>query len=122
MSAPAFAPAVPDTTTEVLPDLAALIAAELAPKVVDIDIHAQYPREFMHKLGAIGGFGSLVAQAAKAAKAFFFALFGLVSMLLMWLGSLQTSAPRSLATGNRAASVQRWGCQYGAGVAIAAVR
>ncbi len=59
MSAPAFAPAVPDTSTEVLPDLAELIAAELGPKVVDIDIHAQYPRDFMHKLGAIGGFGSL---------------------------------------------------------------
>jgi alkylation response protein AidB-like acyl-CoA dehydrogenase len=59
MSATAFAPAVPDTPAEVLPGLAELIAAELAPKVVDIDIHAQYPRDFMHKLGAIGGFGSL---------------------------------------------------------------
>jgi IS5 family transposase len=65
---------------------------------------------------------AIVAQAAKAAKAFFFALFGLVSMLLMWLASMQTSAPRSLATGNRATSVQCWGCQYGAGVAIEAAR
>ena len=65
---------------------------------------------------------AIVAQAAKAAKAFFFALFGLVSMLLMWLGSLQTRAPMSLATGNRATSVQRWGCQYGRGVAIEAAR
>lgn len=44
---------------EVLPGLARLIAAELAPKVVDIDVHAQYPKEFMHKLGAIGGFASM---------------------------------------------------------------
>jgi IS5 family transposase len=65
---------------------------------------------------------AIVAQAAKAAKAFFFAVFGLVSMLLMWLGSMQTSAPRSLATGNRATSVQRWSCQYGPGGVIEAAR
>lgn len=59
MSAPALAPATPETPAEVLPGLAELIAAELAPKVVDIDIHAQYPGDFMHKLGALGGFGSL---------------------------------------------------------------
>lgn len=76
----------------------------------------------------LGGFNirwlmrAIVAQAAKAAKAFFFALFGLVSMLLMWLGSLQTSAPRSLATGNRATSVRRWRCHSGPGVAIEAAR
>ncbi len=45
--------------TEVLPGLARLIAAELAPKVVDIDIHAQYPKEFMRRLGDLGGFASL---------------------------------------------------------------
>lgn len=45
--------------TQVLPGLAELIAQELAPKVVDIDIHAQYPKDFMHKLGAIGGFASM---------------------------------------------------------------
>lgn len=44
---------------EVLPGLAGLIAAELAPKVVDIDIHAQYPKDFMKKLGALGGFSSM---------------------------------------------------------------
>ena len=43
----------------VLPGLAELIAAELAPKVVDIDVHAQYPKDFMHKLGGIGGFASM---------------------------------------------------------------
>jgi alkylation response protein AidB-like acyl-CoA dehydrogenase len=46
-------------TGAVLPGLAELIAAELAPKVVDIDVHAQYPKDFMHKLGAIGGFASM---------------------------------------------------------------
>lgn len=59
MSASALAHVLPATTTEVLPGLAELITAELAPNVVDIDIHAQYPKRFMHKLGAIGGFGSL---------------------------------------------------------------
>lgn len=59
MSAPALAHVLPATTTDVLPGLAELITAELAPNVVDIDIHAQYPKRFMHKLGAIGGFGSL---------------------------------------------------------------
>lgn len=50
----------PDTgALEVLPGLARLIADELAPKVVDIDVHARYPREFMHKLGALGGFASM---------------------------------------------------------------
>lgn len=44
---------------EVLPGLSELIAAELAPKVVDIDIHAQYPKEFMKRLGALGGFASM---------------------------------------------------------------
>ena len=46
-------------TSEALPGLADLIARELAPQVVDIDIHARYPKDFMHKLGAIGGFASL---------------------------------------------------------------
>jgi alkylation response protein AidB-like acyl-CoA dehydrogenase len=46
-------------TGAVLPGLTELIAAELAPKVVDIDVHAQYPKDFMHKLGAIGGFASM---------------------------------------------------------------
>ena len=50
-------------TPVVLPGLSELIAAELAPKVVDIDIHAQYPKDFMHKLGALGGFASLTPAA-----------------------------------------------------------
>ncbi len=63
-----------------------------------------------------------VAQAAKAAKAFFFVLFGLVSMLLMWLEGMKVNVPRSLVAGNRAASVQRWGCHCGPEVAIEAAR
>ena len=59
MPATALAPAFPYAHADVLPGLNELIAAELAPKVVDIDIHAQYPKAFMHKLGAIGGFASL---------------------------------------------------------------
>jgi alkylation response protein AidB-like acyl-CoA dehydrogenase len=43
----------------VLPGLAELIAADLAPKVVDIDVNAAYPKDFMHKLGSIGGFASM---------------------------------------------------------------
>jgi len=49
--------------SEVLPGLAQLIASELAPQVVDIDIHARYPKAFMHRLGALGGFASLTPPA-----------------------------------------------------------
>lgn len=49
--------------SEVLPGLAQLIASELAPQVVDIDIHARYPKAFMHQLGALGGFASLTPPA-----------------------------------------------------------
>jgi alkylation response protein AidB-like acyl-CoA dehydrogenase len=48
---------------EVLPGLAELIAAELAPKVVDIDLKGVYPGEFLKKLGALGGLGSLTPVA-----------------------------------------------------------
>ncbi|MHB1677154.1 MAG: acyl-CoA dehydrogenase family protein [Sulfuriferula sp.] len=46
---------------ESLPGIAALIRDHLAPHVLDIDIKGKYPGEFLHKLGAIGGFGALVA-------------------------------------------------------------
>ncbi|MDD4880668.1 MAG: acyl-CoA/acyl-ACP dehydrogenase [Gallionellaceae bacterium] len=50
----------PDTgAMAMLSGLTELIAADLAPKVVDIDVNAQYPKDFMHKLGAIGGFASM---------------------------------------------------------------
>ncbi len=48
---------------EILPGLARLIAEELAPIVVDIDLNARYPKEFMHKLGGLGGFASLTPPA-----------------------------------------------------------
>jgi alkylation response protein AidB-like acyl-CoA dehydrogenase len=63
MPATALAPALPDTPAEVLPGLAELIAAELAPKVVDIDLKGVYPGEFLKQLGALGGLGSLTPVA-----------------------------------------------------------
>jgi hypothetical protein len=63
MPAPALAPAFPDTPTEVLPGLAELIARELAPKVVDIDLKGVYPGEFLKQLGTLGGLGSLTPIA-----------------------------------------------------------
>ncbi|HWR75644.1 MAG TPA: acyl-CoA dehydrogenase family protein [Thiobacillus sp.] len=56
---PATALALPDTPAEVLPGLAGLIASELAPKVVDIDLKGVYPGDFLKQLGALGGLGSL---------------------------------------------------------------
>ena len=47
--------------TEALPGLGALIASQLAPQVVEIDLKGVYPGEFLHQLGAIGGFGGLVS-------------------------------------------------------------
>lgn len=63
MPATALAHAFPDTPVEVLPGLAELIATELAPKVVDIDLKGVYPGEFLKKLGALGGLGSLTPVA-----------------------------------------------------------
>lgn len=63
MPATALATALPETTAEVLPGLAELIAAELTPKVVDIDLKGVYPGEFLKQLGAIGGLGSLTPVA-----------------------------------------------------------
>jgi alkylation response protein AidB-like acyl-CoA dehydrogenase len=59
MPATALAPALPDTPAEILPGLAELIAAELAPKVVDIDLKGVYPGDFLKQLSALGGLGSL---------------------------------------------------------------
>jgi len=59
MPAPAHAPAFPETPAEVLPGLAELIASELAPKVVDIDLKGVYPGDFLKQLGTLGGLGSL---------------------------------------------------------------
>ncbi len=59
MPAVALAPAIPAASAEILPGLSGLIAAELAPKVVDIDLKGVYPGEFLKKLGALGGLASL---------------------------------------------------------------
>lgn len=45
---------------ESLSGITALIRNHLCPHVLDID-KGEYPREFLHKLGAIGGFGAMVA-------------------------------------------------------------
>lgn len=63
MSASAPAPVIPDTPAEVLPGLANLIAAELAPKVVDIDLKGVYPGDFLRNLGTLGGLGGLTPVA-----------------------------------------------------------
>ena len=63
MPAPALAPARPNAPAEVLPGLAELIASELAPKVVDIDLKGVYPGDFLKQLGALGGLGSLTPVA-----------------------------------------------------------
>ena len=60
---PATALALPDTPAEILPGLAELIAAELAPQVVDIDLKGVYPGAFLKQLGALGGLGSLTPVA-----------------------------------------------------------
>lgn len=48
-------------TDESLPGITALIRDHLCPHVLDIDLKGEYPGEFLHRLGAIGGFGALVA-------------------------------------------------------------
>lgn len=47
-----------------LPELAPmrrLIAEKLVPKVLDIDLHAEYPQEFMQAMGDIGGYRGAAA-------------------------------------------------------------
>lgn len=63
MPAVALAPAFPQTSAELLPGLSDLIAVELAPKVVDIDLKGVYPDAFLRKLGTLGGLGSLTPVA-----------------------------------------------------------
>lgn len=45
---------------ESLPGITALIRDHLSPHVLNIDIKGEYPGEFLHRLGAIGGFGAMV--------------------------------------------------------------
>ncbi len=44
-------------------ELKAAIAQDLVPMVPDIDRKGVYPREFMHRVGAVGGFAAAVAPA-----------------------------------------------------------
>ena len=59
MPAVALAPTLPLEACEILPGLSDLIAEELAPKVIDIDLKGLYPDTFLRKLGALGGLGGL---------------------------------------------------------------
>lgn len=63
MPAVALAPPSPDDSCEILPGLSALIAQELTPHVVDIDLKGVYPETFLRKLGTLGGLGSLTPVA-----------------------------------------------------------
>jgi hypothetical protein len=63
MPATALASLAPDTTPEILPGLAELIATQLAPQVVDIDLKGVYPGDFLKQLGALGGLASLTPVA-----------------------------------------------------------
>lgn len=63
MPAITLPPTLPDTPAEVLLGLAELIALELTPKVVDIDLKGVYPGAFLKQLGALGGLGSLTPVA-----------------------------------------------------------
>lgn len=38
-----------------------LVATKLAPRVLDVDLKAEYPESFLHDLGAIGGFGGAMS-------------------------------------------------------------
>lgn len=63
MPVSALAPVMPDASAELLPGLTELIATELTPKVVDIDLKGVYPGDFLKQLGALGGLGSLTPVA-----------------------------------------------------------
>ncbi|WP_230970824.1 acyl-CoA dehydrogenase family protein [Nitrogeniibacter aestuarii] len=59
-------PAVPEEPEVQLGDLTAirsLIRSQLVPKVLDVDIKAEYPQDFMRALGAAGGFRGAAAPA-----------------------------------------------------------
>lgn len=53
----------------IISDLKVAIKRELAPKVQDIDLKGEYPRKFMHQIGAIGGFRQTVEGDGKGVKA-----------------------------------------------------
>jgi alkylation response protein AidB-like acyl-CoA dehydrogenase len=51
----------PIALSPLITELKAAIAQELVPKVQSIDQEGVYPREFMQRVGALGGFGQAVA-------------------------------------------------------------
>ncbi|GAB4384493.1 MAG: acyl-CoA dehydrogenase family protein [Elainellaceae cyanobacterium] len=51
----------PPSIAETLLQLNTAISTELAPLVPDIDLRGEYPRAFMHRLGALGGFAQAVS-------------------------------------------------------------
>ena len=53
--------AEPPSIAPLIPALKVAIAENLAPQVQRIDQEGFYPREFMHQVGALGGFGQAVA-------------------------------------------------------------
>jgi hypothetical protein len=44
-------------------DIKQLIADQLKPRVTAIDLEGEYPQEFLHSLGAMGGFAGVVSSA-----------------------------------------------------------
>lgn len=48
---------------ENLTEVRDLIATRLAPKVLDVDLKAEYPEEFLRALGSVGGFRGAVGEA-----------------------------------------------------------
>ena len=56
---PLIADKLPEVTN-LLSQLRVAIQQELVPKIQDIDVKGEYPREFMHKVGALGGFAQAV--------------------------------------------------------------
>lgn len=51
----------PPSLAETLLQLNAAISTELAPIVSNIDLKGEYPRAFMHRVGALGGFAQAVS-------------------------------------------------------------
>lgn len=51
----------PPSIAETLLQLNTAIRTELAPIVPDIDLKGEYPRAFMHQIGALGGFAQAVS-------------------------------------------------------------
>jgi len=83
MPALALAPTTSAAPADVLPGLAELIATQLAPQVVDIDLKGVYPGDFLKQLGALGGLAALHLRGMTlnvSSAVGFIALFGVAVM------------------------------------------